>query len=842
MFDADGRIKVMDFGLAKLKHDRDITKTGSTVGTLAYSSPEQIRGEQVGPRSDLFSLGIVLYEMLAGAKPFRGEHQAAMTYAIVNEDPASIKNFVPEAPDKLERFFRKALAKDPQERFGSAGEMKEALEALKQSSNLPEEYGRSEDQQAVSTSSPTEQKRDSSSATITISLPGAVSRKIVLGRKRLLAGIVGLLVLMSIAGWWVMEGGVSEKSAEATTGESIHEAAGNSIAVMPFHISGSGAEEWRDGMVTALGLNLDGAAGLRAIPSRTIFAELKKRGITNEELSMQDALEVAQSVGARYAVVGEAVQLGQDLRFATEIHETRSRERLGQVGVRGPPDSVTVLTNQLTREILGVLMDKSKEAIPSVKLESITTSSLESLKAFIDGERHFRRGEYETAIEQYEKAVRQDSAFALAYARLAPARGWVGRTDAADQASRRAYQLSNQLPPRERRVAYAVFLWRNQGKAFAARDTLRELSRVYPGDPSVWYQLGETIYHGNIPRGLPEAEEAFGRAVDLDPGFAQYHHHLVELAFVVRLDSSLAAERIAAHPEGARKQMFQLALDLVFGPEEKRREALSRLDRLPRSTLPELRLTLRHPTRRSIEEQVLRRILRLEDTENSPYAEWLVISNIEQGKVQEALRVIEQQETEPVFTANILSVAMSMGMPVPDTIARRYLAPENLPNDPSADRVRNTGIYLIERNREEAFNQLLNQVQGADTTNRSNTAAIMEATVQELKGYRAWKAGNLGEAKKYWSRSIESPPPGAVWRGDLYREIGELKKAEGWYLAAWEVSLSHERLGQLYEEMGQPEKAVAAYERFIAAWENADEPLQDRVKEARKRMEKLEED
>jgi len=135
MVDSKGRIKVMDFGLAKLKQGRDITKTGDTVGTLAYSSPEQIRGEEVDHRSDLFSLGIVFYEMLAGQKPFRGEHQAAMTYAIVNEDPASIKNFVPEAPDKLERFFRKALAKDPQERFGSAGEMKEALEALKDEVN-----------------------------------------------------------------------------------------------------------------------------------------------------------------------------------------------------------------------------------------------------------------------------------------------------------------------------------------------------------------------------------------------------------------------------------------------------------------------------------------------------------------------------------------------------------------------------------------------------------------------------------------------------------------------------------------------------------------------------------
>jgi serine/threonine protein kinase len=123
MLTSKGQIKVMDFGLAKLKGSLKLTRTSSTVGTLAYMAPEQIQGGEVDQRSDIFSFGVLFFEMLTGKFPFRGEHEAALLYSIVNEDPESITKYIPDASSGLQNIFEKALEKDPAVRYHSADEM-----------------------------------------------------------------------------------------------------------------------------------------------------------------------------------------------------------------------------------------------------------------------------------------------------------------------------------------------------------------------------------------------------------------------------------------------------------------------------------------------------------------------------------------------------------------------------------------------------------------------------------------------------------------------------------------------------------------------------------------------
>ncbi len=130
-----GQIKVMDFGLAKLKGSLKLTRTSSTVGTLGYMSPEQIQGGEVDHRSDIFSLGVVFFEMLSGQLPFRGEHEAAMVYSIVNEQPKRITDLLKDAPQALEEIFAKAFEKDPNERYQSAADFAVDLKRLKKQSS-----------------------------------------------------------------------------------------------------------------------------------------------------------------------------------------------------------------------------------------------------------------------------------------------------------------------------------------------------------------------------------------------------------------------------------------------------------------------------------------------------------------------------------------------------------------------------------------------------------------------------------------------------------------------------------------------------------------------------------
>ncbi len=134
MINAKNMIKVMDFGLAKLKGSLKLTKTSSTVGTLAYMAPEQIQGAEVDGRSDIFSFGVVLFEMLTGHTPFRGEHEAAMMYSIINEEPEPLTKYVPGASSELLHILGRALEKNPEERYQSVHDMVIDLRRLKKES------------------------------------------------------------------------------------------------------------------------------------------------------------------------------------------------------------------------------------------------------------------------------------------------------------------------------------------------------------------------------------------------------------------------------------------------------------------------------------------------------------------------------------------------------------------------------------------------------------------------------------------------------------------------------------------------------------------------------------
>jgi serine/threonine protein kinase/tetratricopeptide (TPR) repeat protein len=136
MVNAKGQVKVMDFGLAKLKGTLRLTRTTSTVGTLAYMAPELMQGGEADMRSDIFSYGIVLFEMLAGKTPFRGEHEAAIMYSIVNEEPAPMEQFRQDVPPFIQNVISKSLQKDPAYRYQNFGELLGDLQRPSQSHTI----------------------------------------------------------------------------------------------------------------------------------------------------------------------------------------------------------------------------------------------------------------------------------------------------------------------------------------------------------------------------------------------------------------------------------------------------------------------------------------------------------------------------------------------------------------------------------------------------------------------------------------------------------------------------------------------------------------------------------
>lgn len=549
-----------------------------------------------------------------------------------------------------------------------------------------------------------------------------------------------------------------------------------SVAVLPFRSSGSADAMWREGMVTALSTALDGAGGLRAIPDRTVLAVWDRIGRAGEGAGSDEALAVAREVGARYAVVGSALGLRSELRFSARVLRTDSGDQLGRVDVRGPPDSAIAMTDELTGRLIGLIEAQADDAVRRADVASLTARSVDALEAYLEGEEHLWAGRAETAMDAFQAAIRADSSFALPYARIGLYGLW--RHEGTGWATRRAYELSDQLPRRDRRLIRALHMGRIEHRTLAAADSFRALGREYPSDPSVWSSLGEFVFHAEIPRGLPEIEEVHERAVALEPAHTAYYDHYVGPAFTLHNDSALAARRVEAMPDGERKRMYRLGLDLAFGREETRRRALADLERLQLGrTLPSC----------------------------------------------------------------LFAHARTLGYPIPDSVAREFLRPESLPADASPGRLRCAALHAIERGRADLLPSLVERIRSSVDTTAGNgvTGGQLQAIFEELRGYRALVEGDLERATRLMSRSNESGAAGAIWRGDLHRDLGRLDRAEGWYRAAWRHPLSYERLGRLYERTGEREEAVTAYRRFIAAWSEADEPLRGLVRTARRRVRAL---
>lgn len=644
--------------------------------------------------------------------------------------------------------------------------------------------------------------------------------------------VVLLLVLLVGAGAFGAWTLLTPETEERTGSEST-------VAVLPFHVAGSADRSWEDGMVTVLSNSLDGAGILRAVADRTVLATWEQGESGRAGTSREEALSAARELGAGYAVVGSAVEVGSELRFTADLLQTESGRSVGRADVRGPPDSAAALADELARRVIGLLEERTDETVRRAEAASLNTHSLDALKAYLEGERHLRTGEAEAAMEAFREAIRADSSFALPYARVGLYGFW--RDEDGGRATRRAYELSDALPTRDRRLIRALHLGQIEHRSLAAADSFRQLSRDYPDDPSVWSSLGEFLFHTNVARGLPEIEDAHTRAVALDPGHTAYYDHYVGPAFTLHHDSALAASRVEAMPETEWKRMYRIGLGLAFGDSVARERSLDRLD-TARIHEPWLAFgPLEGPQDKHTLDRLLRRLLERDDLRTDAYGLLLFLNDLHRGQVERARADAERLDLPPTVTSCYFVLSMSLGYPIPDSVVRPHLGPASLPDEPSGTRLRCAAVYAIEQGEGDRAEALIREYRSAaDTTgDGGGPAAGIEATVQEIRGLRAWRDGDLDRAARLLGRSNESFNAGAIWRGDLYRELGRPGRAEGWYRAAWRHPLAYLRLGRTYEELGRPEEAAASYRRFIAGWEEADDELRGRVREARERLREL---
>ena len=479
-----GHAVVTDFGIARAidasRQETHLTGAGMAIGTPAYMSPEQATADTVDGRSDQYALACVFYELVTGKQAFAGPTMQAMLTSILTGPRPRLSSVVEGIPPEVDGATQRALATDPAQRFDSIGEF---------------------------------------AAAVTQESSGAAAATRESRRWKRLAVILPLVVAVAAVAWAMLLG----------PGRRVVVSGAETIAVVPFSTSGPGLEGIGEGMVDLLAANLDGVGPIRTIEPRSTVREWRRR-VQSDVGDLDDALAVARDTRAASVLMGSIVATGGIARLTAELFDLEGT-RIGTAQVDGPADSVLALADGLSLALLRDIW-KSRQPLPSANASAINSESMPAIRAYLRGERHHRRGNWDSAQVAFEEAVAADSTFALAWYRLANTLGWKGQyaNATALQASANALRYADSLPPRMRSLLVAYDLFSRQ--QHTADDSARAYVQRFPDDADGWYLLGEAQFHGRLvhPLSPDELRRPFDRVLELDSSLTPAAIHPMQLA------------------------------------------------------------------------------------------------------------------------------------------------------------------------------------------------------------------------------------------------------------------------------------------------------------------------
>jgi len=530
--------KILDFGLAKMQgpsptarsaaeaaatmDSAHLTSPGSTLGTVAYMSPEQARGKDLDARSDLFSFGIVLYEMATGVMPFRGQTSAEIFDAILNRQAASPMRLNPDVPSKLEEIIFKSLEKDPQLRYQHADDILTDLKRLKRelesgksaavaaseplaapSPPLPAPSSAPSVAAAPAPASSSAQPAAPSSSTLpaqpssSVVAPAASKRGLWLS---LLAAVIAVVVIAALVLYSRRPKALTEK---------------DSILITDF-ANTTGDPVFDGTLKKALAVSLGQSPYLNVVPDSKIQQTLKLMSKPPDtRISSDIGREICQRAGIKAMLTGSIAPLGNQYVVTLEAVNASTGDSLAQAQVQAPGkeqvlDSLGSAASRL-REKLG-------ESLASIKkfdkpLQEVTTTSFEALQAFTQGDELREKGDPLPPIALYTRAIELDPNFAMAYARRANQYVTVGQNDLFRRDSQKAFELRERASEREKFYITDKY-YEGTGQLDQAQQNLQLYAQTYPSDssPRVNLAVGYQIL-GDFEKCLPQTLEA----VRLDP-------------------------------------------------------------------------------------------------------------------------------------------------------------------------------------------------------------------------------------------------------------------------------------------------------------------------------------
>jgi len=359
------------------------------------------------------------------------------------------------------------------------------------------------------------------------------------------------------------------------------------VAVLPFRTNGAEVEYLGEGMVDLLSANLDGIPGLRKIDPATVMAVLNRQREAEADGNPPDGIppagldvSLAARMGAAYAIGGSATRVGPNsVNLVAQVYDVSTgRPRGPAVEATGAVDRPDRLVEQLMVALVrqgGLPVDGNT---PLTNLASAMTDSPEALRHFLEGEAHYRRGQYPDAIASYQRALEFDGDFARVFYRLASALGWENEYGLEDEYLERARAVAHSLPRRDSLLVSAPSLYTSLDRV----EYFERFTAEFPDDADGWTELGESIFHRHGGSFLPTSRyvEVFDHAAQLAPHYNETYIHLLEEAFA-RLDSArvdaLLDRYETANPAGVGAA-FRLLADLRWGTPERRADAVAAMD------------------------------------------------------------------------------------------------------------------------------------------------------------------------------------------------------------------------------------------------------------------------